>query len=211
MAETTNYEVSKLVRHSVVPRGELARLWVAVILDDDIQMKKNAEGKMVRTQKTRTPEDLQKIQGLVAAAVGLDQKRGDQLTVENVAFDLPSEEMGELGSPEAPALTPVPRTKWVIAGVAGVVVVLVLIGVGAKKFAPKRKARTEIAAVELPTALPRTVADLQNEISAQIDAELQGAGGQKLPTLVKKVGALTVGGPEAAAMLVRSWMAEDQH
>src|SRR6185503_9500873 len=33
-AETTNYEVSKLTRHSLQPRGDITRLSVAVLLDD---------------------------------------------------------------------------------------------------------------------------------------------------------------------------------
>src|SRR5262249_17135482 len=34
-AETTNYEVSKLTRHSLQPRGDITKLSVAVLLDDD--------------------------------------------------------------------------------------------------------------------------------------------------------------------------------
>ena len=37
--------------------------------------------------KPRTPAEMQKIQQIVATAVGLDATRGDQITVENVAFD----------------------------------------------------------------------------------------------------------------------------
>ncbi len=37
--------------------------------------------------RARTPEEIQKIQSLVAAAVGLDAERGDQLTVENIPFE----------------------------------------------------------------------------------------------------------------------------
>ena len=35
---------------------------------------------------------MQRIQGLVAAAVGLDTERGDQLTVENIAFETPPDD-----------------------------------------------------------------------------------------------------------------------
>lgn len=217
IAETTNYEVSKLVRHSVVPRGELSRLWVAVILDDDVQMKKGDDGEPVRTQKPRTAEELKKIQGLVSAAVGLDQDRGDQLTVENVAFDAPSLDLGAPadGAPDAPGASS-RKTLWVALGVGGVIVVLVLIVVAAKVFAPKKQraitAGSSVATkVELPTTLPRTVQELQAEIEAQIDAEAKATGSQRLPVLAKRVGALTAKEPEAAALLVRSWLTEEQH
>jgi flagellar M-ring protein FliF len=88
-AETVNYELSRTTRHVVQPRGSIARLSVAVILDDDQTLAAGQDGKQHITRKPRTREEIQKIQGLVAAAVGLDAERGDQLTVENVAFDEP--------------------------------------------------------------------------------------------------------------------------
>jgi flagellar M-ring protein FliF len=218
-AETTNYEVSKLVRHSIVPRGELARLWVAVILDDDVLVKKGDDGQPVRSQKPRTAAELQKIQGLVAAAVGLDQSRGDQLTVENVAFDAPALDLGGQTTTAVPGVV-APRTLWVALGVGGVLVALVLIVVAAKVFAP-RKSRPTVAGVaavgggvtqvELPTTLPRTIQELQQEIEAQIDKEAKATGSHRMPVLAKRVSALAAKEPEAAALLVRNWLTEEQH
>src|SRR5688572_27316978 len=88
-AETTTYEVSRTTRHMIQPPGEVARMSVAVILDDDHVAKTSGEGQTTIERKSRTPEEIQKIQGLVAAAVGLETDRGDLLTVENVAFDEP--------------------------------------------------------------------------------------------------------------------------
>ena len=93
-SETTNYEVSRTTRHVLQPPGDVARLSVAVILDDDHVTKQNPDGSTQLVRKPRTPEELQKIQALVAAAVGLETDRGDHLTVENVAFDEPMVEQG---------------------------------------------------------------------------------------------------------------------
>ncbi|MEW5978231.1 MAG: flagellar basal-body MS-ring/collar protein FliF [Acidobacteriota bacterium] len=84
--ETTNYEVSKLVRHTVQAYGEVKKLSVAVIVDDALKIEKSADGTLNRTTVARTPDELKKIRDLVVAAVGFDPNRGDQLTVENVAF-----------------------------------------------------------------------------------------------------------------------------
>jgi flagellar M-ring protein FliF len=81
MAETTNYEIGKVTTHSLQPRGDIERLSVAVLVDDERPV--NAKEK----PKARAAADIQKIHGLVAAAVGLDMERGDQLTVENIAFE----------------------------------------------------------------------------------------------------------------------------
>src|SRR6185369_13509201 len=48
---------------------------------------KDPQGKLTQSVKPRNPAELQKIQQIVAAAVGLDTTRGDLLTVENIAFD----------------------------------------------------------------------------------------------------------------------------
>jgi flagellar M-ring protein FliF len=86
--ELTNYEVGKVVRHTVSPQGQLARLSVAVILDDE-RVSTPGENGAAATVSARPwePAGIQRVQGIVAAAVGLDTERGDQLTVENIAFE----------------------------------------------------------------------------------------------------------------------------
>src|SRR6185295_9093038 len=69
-AETTNYEVSKLTRHSLQPRGDITKLSVAVLLDDD-RPGATGDQQQPAAAKPRAAEELQKIHGLVAAAVGL--------------------------------------------------------------------------------------------------------------------------------------------
>src|SRR5207237_9324309 len=63
---------------------ECTKQSVAGLLDDDHPA---AAGEQPAAAKPRAPEEIQKIHGLVAAAVGFDADRGDQLTVENVAFE----------------------------------------------------------------------------------------------------------------------------
>jgi flagellar M-ring protein FliF len=94
-SETTNFEISRTTRHTVRPRGDVARLSVAVILDNEAVFTRADDGTMNRSSKPRSPESIQKIHGLVAAAVGLDTERGDQLTVENVPFGEPLSEEPE--------------------------------------------------------------------------------------------------------------------
>ena len=90
--ESTNYEVSRLTRRTVSPAGDTARLSVAVILDDARVAKKQQDGTFVMVKAPRTKDELQKVQALVAAAVGLDTQRGDLLTVEHMSFDDPPQE-----------------------------------------------------------------------------------------------------------------------
>ncbi len=94
-SEVTNYEVSKMVRHTVQPKGTVRRLSVAVILDHKTIYSKGADGKVTSTPEARTKEELARYRELVLAAVGFDEERGDTVTLENVPFfsdDKPQED-----------------------------------------------------------------------------------------------------------------------
>jgi flagellar M-ring protein FliF len=205
-AETTNFEVGKTVRHTVRPRGDIARISVAVLIDNEQIAKPGQPG--TTTRRARTPADLQKIQGIVAAAVGLDPSRGDQLTVENIPFD----NGAELPVPIAgtwerygPQLMDAARIAAVVLlGLAGLLVVI--------RPAIRRTLAALPAVVpvpQLPAHLPRTVDDLQGELAAQLEeAESNSVESRKL--LSKRVSTLAQKEPENAARLIRSWLSEEE-
>ena len=215
-AETTNFEVSRTTTHTIQPPGDIARLSVAVILDDDQEIKKSADGKQQVTRKPRSREELQKIHGLVAAAVGLEADRGDQLTVENVSFeetpieDVPPPTLLEKYSPHA----------WegarllVIAllGLFGMIFfVRPLMRNVAAANAVKAVQKQVTAAVTSPDAPIKTVADLESEIEAQLDAAVSpNAESRRLPVLARRVSTITTKEPENVAKLIRGWMNEQE-
>ncbi len=223
MSETTNYEVSKVTKHTIVPRGRLSRLSVAVVLDDDRVVTQDGSGEPKTTTKPRTPEDLKRIQGLVAAAVGLDPARGDQITVENIAFDDVNLDMQppaggwwmRIGGPRF-----VEKIGDGVSDLARAAVVLVL-GLVALFAVLKPMARR---ALRLPNAtLPpgtivngvqqaRTVADLEGDIEAQLDAAIAAKSGntRRMPALTKRISKAAEQEPEHVARLVRSWLAEEE-
>ena len=87
-ATTTNYEIDKTVTHTTGGGGRITRLSVSVVTDY-----KNVNGVAVN----RTPEELQKMQGLVAAAVGIDPAKIDQVVVQSIPFDQPALESRVIG------------------------------------------------------------------------------------------------------------------
>ena len=203
-AETTNYEVSKTTRRVIRPPGEIARLSVAVILDDDQQQKTEKDGTVKHVRVPRQREELQKIHGLVAAAVGFDMMRGDQLTVENVSFDEPAiedEAPPSIFVRYAPQITEFGRLATVLLiGLAGFFFVIrPLLRAGG--FCTRAVAVAGDGAIEVQR--PRTVADLQSEIEAQLDAEVaeRATVNLKLPVLTKRVSAITQKEPEQVAKL----------
>ena len=80
---------------------------MAVILDDTREMKADGEGKQTMTRVPRTQEELKKLFELVSTAVGVDETRGDQVTVQNVPFDEPV----QTDLPAPPRAPASPRTR----------------------------------------------------------------------------------------------------
>lgn len=80
---TTNYEISKKTEHVSSPTGVIKRLTASVFVDGSYK----EAGKGQREYVPRSPEELKKYENIIRTAIGFDATRGDQLTVENVAFD----------------------------------------------------------------------------------------------------------------------------
>jgi flagellar M-ring protein FliF len=208
--ETTNYEISRTTKHTVTPGGGIARLSVAVILDDEVVTGKDKQGNVTHTTHARKPEELQKIQTLVATAVGLDTTRGDQLTVENIAFDAPVTE-----EPAPPTLL---ERYGDTAGQSAKVIGLLLLAV-IVFFAGIRPMVKQIVAPRTPQfaaanvgPLPRRVEDIEGQIEAELEAAAQQKQLEtiKMPVLTKKANAIVSSEPEAAARLLRMWLAEEE-
>jgi flagellar M-ring protein FliF len=209
-AETTNYEVSRITRHTIRPRGEIARLSVAVIVDNEPVVTKDKKGVTTRSTKPREQAELQKIQALVATAVGLDTLRGDQLTVENVSF-----EVGELEVPATPGL-------WERYGPAateiGRIVAVALLGLLAFVVVVRPLMKRSLASLpqvvvheRVPQQLPKTVEELQADIEAQLAAAEAKAGQpRKMTVLTKRLTSIVHKEPEHAARLIRTWLAEEE-
>ena len=83
-SETRNFEVSKVLKHAVEPVGRVVRLQVAVVVDG----KWTGEGEE-RSFEPMPQKEREQIKALVATAVGLDDERGDRITVESLPFAEP--------------------------------------------------------------------------------------------------------------------------
>ncbi|OYU19491.1 MAG: flagellar M-ring protein FliF [Rhodobacteraceae bacterium PARR1] len=89
--ETVNYELSETRRDLRREPGDIRRLSVAVLVDA-------ADGLAEDGTPARTPrseEEMAVLRDLVASAVGLDEARGDVLTLRSLEF-LPTAEQGAL-------------------------------------------------------------------------------------------------------------------
>lgn len=85
-SRTTNFEINKQEENIIAPVGQLQRLTVAVIVDGTWSVNEET-GEQVYTP--RTAEELQRIENLIANAVGFDSVRGDTIEVSNISFGEP--------------------------------------------------------------------------------------------------------------------------
>lgn len=79
---TRNYELDKTITHTRLATGVLRRLSVAVVVDN--QQLLSADG--TAESRPYSQEQINRLTSLVKQAVGYDARRGDQVTVSNVAF-----------------------------------------------------------------------------------------------------------------------------
>jgi flagellar M-ring protein FliF len=83
--ETTNYDISNTTTTTVKEAGEVKKLSVSVAVDG--KWTPAADGKGEPTYAPRTPQEIEQIKALVAAAAGIDATRGDKIEVLNVRFN----------------------------------------------------------------------------------------------------------------------------
>lgn len=83
----TNYEVNHTVQKIVAAVGTIQRLSVSVIVDGTYSKPEGATDDKPATFTPRSQEELDRINALVKAAVGIQAERNDHVEVVSVAFD----------------------------------------------------------------------------------------------------------------------------
>ena len=83
--ETVSYEISEILTNRETLPGAIKRMTIAVLVNDVRGVDENGE----TIFQSRSEAELTQITDLVSASAGIDQERGDRLSVESMAFDLP--------------------------------------------------------------------------------------------------------------------------
>ena len=86
--ETINYEVNRVVNRTVKPVGTLTKLSVAVLIDGTYQSTETEEGETTSQYVPRSEDEMSQFEDIVKSAVGYSTKRGDQIEVANIPFEV---------------------------------------------------------------------------------------------------------------------------
>src|SRR5213593_834355 len=218
--ETINYEVSKAVRHVVNPVGKIERVSVAVVIENHGKVTTVSDGAEQTSQESRTPEEMKKYRDLVAAAIGFNPDRGDQLTVENISFQTETELIEKPGFIEKQGPTIMMFLRYLIIPVVFIILYLLFLR-------PVQKSVfANWATTATPRSLPLLPANLQTPMTVkQLEAQLSGAspygngdrdlmtpsGPSKMEMIRKRVVEHAQSDPETVARLVRAWLADEKN
>jgi flagellar M-ring protein FliF len=135
--ENISYQTSRLVKKTRVPAGNVRKMSLAVLVDNDLSWTPEQNG-FRRVLTPPSPEKLKVLRELVAGITGFNAERGDQLVIETLPFETTLQIEPPL--PPRPA-TPAPisgppsihlpgwpldrRTQWIAAGAAGLLLLIV--------------------------------------------------------------------------------------
>lgn len=214
-AESATFAVSKSVRHTLQPPGQVKRIAAAVLVDDVVETVEK-DGQKTTVRRKRTDEEMKQISQLAAAAIGLDTKRGDLLSLENLSFQ------------EMPVETPAPPGKFdaarrVVVGWSGLlryVGIALLFAIVYLLILRPLKQELLTAFRELPARVAHTAKELRSGGTAAIAAagggnleiELPSGSeeGKRATALKRQLSEKVKAEPAAASRLVQSWMREDR-
>jgi flagellar M-ring protein FliF len=115
----TNYEVSETQREVLRGPGAVKRISVAVLVNSVTSV--DDAGETIIT--ARAAEELEDLRLLVASAVGLDETRGDEITIRSMAFETLPIAGTEAGMGEIPS-TPLNIMQLIQTGVLALVALI---------------------------------------------------------------------------------------
>jgi flagellar M-ring protein FliF len=184
---TTDFGVDKTVTRTKIAPGAVNKLDVALLVDKSVPA---AQAKQLKTA--------------IAAAAGINPKRGDTMTQSTVVFAKPKAAPGPAGLPVPPAF--VAPLKYVGIGLASILFLF---------FVTRALRRRETEELPMPTWLseiegPRPLAELERGSSASAPAparEPVGAAAAAAPGA--RVDSLVSEQPERVAQQLRAWISED--
>ena len=195
-SESVNFQTSRTVRNTLVPRGVLKRISVAVLVDHKLRWEgvgKDAK----RILEAPSQQTVDSIRELVTGALGLQDDRGDQLVVEALPFDATISEPPPQGVAPAPDSTSGPLSEWLSLlpqGVplwaygAGAGVFLLLVLIAAFLLLRRRRGRRKVIAAASAAALSAPAAAHQIPRSASGAAITEGLeeSGGNLETFIQE-------------------------
>lgn len=194
---TVNYEIGKVISHTVEPVGKITRISVAVVVDGIHKLVKGKKKKERLEYSPRTQDELLKIENIVKSAMNFDAERGDKVEVTNIPFEVTKEMGAEEDIIEEGLLSKL--NYKVISKYAFLGVFLLFSFMFVARPLVRWLTSSSFRDAEMLNQLPMTVGEIERQY---------GKGTEKLPFRDRAL-EIVAGDAEGSAKLVRDWMKEN--
>jgi len=215
--ERVNYEVSETQREVLRSPGAVRRMTVAVMVDGVVTVA--ADG--TRNWAARPEEELATLRELVASAVGLDEGRGDVLTLKSLEFQIPpSPEGTEATSSLLPRMGEIDLMTMIQTAVLAVVALVLGLFVIRPVLASAK--RPALAAPDAPLALPAAPSSGAIALNGEVDdgfeyggfasaggGQIEGEATEEDPAT--RLRRLIEQRQTESIEILRGWMEEEEH
>ncbi|MBF0411850.1 MAG: flagellar M-ring protein FliF [Desulfamplus sp.] len=84
--DTVNYEISRRVSETIKPMAVIKRVSVAAVIDGKYEYKTDESGNRVKNYVPRSEDEMKQFSDVVGKAVGYNEEREDQVSVESFPF-----------------------------------------------------------------------------------------------------------------------------
>ena len=175
-SETTNYEISRTVTHTLQPKGSIRRLSVAVTLNNKTVVTTGQDGSVTTRMEPFSEEELGAYRELVMAAVGYDEQRGDVVALRSALFFDAS--ALQVAAPVAPWYKQVQKQDFFVPVIKYGTLLLIFLLAYLFFVHPLRKRVFQAIAATVPQALPSAEENLLLESGEATVGALSGAGDQ---------------------------------
>ena len=223
-AGTTNYEVGKTVSTTKSQFARITRITAAVIVDGKYQHKLAEDGSSSDEVEYKSLEqsDLQALTSLASRAIGIDENRGDLISVENLRFKRDKISAGEDGVSQALVFSQTYLAPF--SGLFKYIFVLLLLLILYKKvISPFSQRMLEISKEEVSLAKPvldidddededlvQKVQDMRKKVEDQLGVG-DGFNEDELKheVLLEKVKTMAEDAPDEIASLLQALLSEE--
>jgi flagellar M-ring protein FliF len=195
--KTVNYQVGQSETKTIKAPGSVKRITASVIIDGNLDDSLKAQ-----------------VRGLVAGAIGFDDKRGDNISVEGIRFDSSDADITKKALEEMQAAEKSEQMmnlyKLAAAGVGGLILLIVLIAMlrKGKKRSPQEE---QLDAIVTPKGIDVLIGELDQKAQVvynpiDFDKEVNSEKAH----LEKEIKRYAAEKPDQVADIIKSWLAEDE-
>jgi flagellar M-ring protein FliF len=207
--QTTNYEISKIIKNHISESGVVTKMSIGILVDG--HYKTNQEtGESEYTERSQA--DLDKISNLVKVAIGFDDDRNDRIEVINMKFSSELDGVGEDDSDWLKEELPNLFQTLIFAIVVLLVLITVIRPIALKAFEVRKTGEEEEDSLEGSIGadgLPVMGSSLNALVGAPIEGEAPAAISANKVDPLFRINEIADASPQDLVNVLRKWLNEE--